>query len=106
MGCAAPSSFVVTLPLKAFSGYRFSGAPGSTVFAISWFASKPGRNQKTQSVVIRLQVWESRSDFPPVAFVPGVICKPSGCYCLRREWRPISLSFAEHGPGDARHLVG
>ena len=31
MECAAPSSFLVTLPLQAFSGYRFSRAPGSTV---------------------------------------------------------------------------
>jgi|ERR1700733_7343105 len=78
--CAAPSSFLVTLRSKAFSECRFSGAPGSTVFAISWFASKPGRNLKLRSVVVvGLRMWESRQRFPSLAHVPGVICRSSGC---------------------------
>jgi len=90
MECAAPSSFLVTLPFKAFSECRFSGAPGSTVFAISWFASKPGRNFKTQTVVVGLQMWESRQRFPH----PQTICGgwlnltfPSSCQVCWRTMR-------------------
>src|ERR1700693_806258 len=91
--------------LKAFSGYRFSRAPGSTVFAISWFASKPGRNLKLRSVVVvGLQMWESRQRFPSLALVPGVMCRPSGCDHLWYCWRAISLSFEQNRPGHARHL--
>ena len=46
------------------------------------------------------------SDFQAWRFVPGVICRPSGCdylWCCRRA---ISLSFKQNGPGHARHLVG
>jgi len=57
----APSSFLVTLSFRHFPGYRFSGAPGSTVFAISWFAGKPGRNLKLRSVVVvGLQMWDGQ----------------------------------------------
>jgi hypothetical protein len=80
MECAALSSFLVTLPLQAFSGYRFSGAPGSTVFAISWFASKPGRNLKLRSVVVvGLRMWESLQRFPSLAL------------CARRHMQAIRL---------------
>ncbi len=73
--CAAPSCFLVTLPLRAFSCYRFSGAPGSTVFAISWFASKPGRNLQTQI---------SRRWTADVG-IASAISKPSACDCFKRR---------------------
>jgi hypothetical protein len=37
------------------------GSAGIDRFAISWFASKPGRNLKIRSVVVvGLRMWESR----------------------------------------------
>src|ERR1035441_4636535 len=47
MECAAPSSYLVTRPLKVFDGYRFR-EHGIDRCAISWFVSKPGRNSKNQ----------------------------------------------------------
>src|SRR3974390_2214713 len=75
MECAAPSSFLVTLPLRHYPVAGFGGA-GIDRFAISWFASKPGRNLKTWTAVVGLQMWESLQRFPSLALVPGVICRP------------------------------
>ena len=92
----------------AFEGIfrvQVSGAPGSTVVAISWFASKPGRNLKLRSAVVGLQMWESRQRFPSLALLPGVICRPSRCVHLWYCWQAISLSFEQHRPGHAHHLL-
>jgi len=53
---------LILFTIAALEGWleiQVLGAPGSTVFAISCFASKPGRNLKTQTVVVGLQMWES-----------------------------------------------
>ena len=46
------------------------------------------------------------SDFQAWRFVPGVMCRPLGCDYLWCCWRAIRLSFEQHRPGHARHLVG
>src|SRR5260370_36280332 len=107
MECAAPSSFLITLPSEAFSGYRFSWAPGSTVVPSHVSPANLAGTSKLRSVVVvGLQMWESRQRFPSLALLPGVMCRPSGCFHLWYCWRAISLSFEQNRPGHARHLVG
>lgn len=60
------------------------GSAGIDRCAISCFASKPGRNLQTQ---IRRRRWSADvgnrvGDFQAWRFVPGVICRPSGCDLL------------------------
>jgi hypothetical protein len=55
----------------AFAGIfrlQVSGAPGSTVFAISWFASRPGRNPKTE---IRRRRWTADVGIAAAISKPG-----------------------------------
>ena len=72
--------------LVLFSNAAFKGifriqvleSAGIDRCAISWFASKPGRNLKTQSVVVvGLQMWESLQRFPSLAL------------CARRHMQAI-----------------
>src|SRR5215469_16902512 len=70
MECAAPSSFLITLPLRHFRVTGF-GSAGIDRCAISWFASKPGRNLKTQTVAVGLQMWELLQRFSAWRLVPG-----------------------------------
>ena len=42
-------------------------------------------------------------DFQAWRFVPGVICRPSGCCCLCGQPRPISFSFGQNRPGHVGH---
>src|ERR1039457_2056861 len=80
MGCAALSSFLITLPLKAFSGYRFSRAPGSTVVPSHGSPANLAGISKLRSVaVVGLQMWESRLRFPSLAL------------CARRHVQAIRL---------------
>ena len=44
MECAALSSCLISQPLKGLSVFQVSRVPGSTGFAISLFASRPGRS--------------------------------------------------------------
>src|SRR5450631_3642625 len=68
MECAALSSFLVTLPLEAFSGYRFSRVPGSTVVPSHGSpANLAGISKLRSVVVVGLQMWESRQRFPILA---------------------------------------
>src|SRR5579859_3955133 len=94
--------------LGGISPSQVSRAPGSTVFAISWFASKPGRNLKSSNPSSSLvcKCGNRFSDFQAWRFVPGVMCRPSGCCCLCLQLRPICLSFPQNCPSDTRHLVG
>ena len=73
MECAAPPSFLVTLPLRHFRITGF-GSAGIDRFAISWFASKLRRNFKTQTVAAGLRMWEYREAISKSGHVPGVIC--------------------------------
>src|ERR1700692_2618583 len=79
MECAALSSFLITLPLKAFSGYRFSRAPGSTVVPSHGSPANLAGISKLRSVVVGLQMWESRQRFPSLAL------------CARRHVQAIRL---------------
>src|ERR1700690_835267 len=107
MECAKASSFLVTLPSQAFSGYRFSGAPGSTVVPSHGSpANLAGISKLRSVVVVGLQMWESLERFPSLALLPGVMCRPSSCIHLWYCWRAIILSFEQNRPGHARHLVG
>jgi hypothetical protein len=45
-------------------------------------------------------------DFQARRFVPGVLCRPSGCHLLCRQRWPIRFSFRQNRPGHARHFVG
>src|SRR5215472_17546806 len=92
MGMRCALVLVSYAAFEAFLVYRFSGAPGSTVFAISWFASKPGRNQELRLVVVvGLQMWESRSDF-------------QAWRCARRHVQAIRLPLLV-SPGAADTLL-
>ena len=107
MGCAALSSLLVTLPLKAFSGYRLSRAPGSTVVPSHVFRQQTWQEfQNSDQSSLGCRCGNRFSDFQAWRFVPGVMCRPSGCLHLCYCWRAKSLSFEQHRPGHARHLVG
>jgi len=105
MECAAPSSFLVTLSFKAFSGYRFSRAPGSTVVPshvspanLAGISNSDRRRWAANVGIVQR--------FPSLALFPGVICRPSGCDHLWNCRRAISFFLEQNCPGHARHLVG
>src|SRR5215469_12649832 len=68
MECAAPSSLLVTLPLRHFRFTGFRERRDRPFLPSHGFASKPGRNQKLRLVVVvGLQMWESLQRFPSLA---------------------------------------
>src|SRR5258708_9527104 len=106
MECDAPSSYLPSRPWKAGWRYRFwerrdrpflppIGSPaylvGSSTLRPPSLASRCGT---------RL------SDFQAWRFVPGVMCRPSGCHSRCGQRRPVSFAFIQNRPSHARHFVG
>ena len=73
MECAALSSCLISHLVGLVRVSDFENA-GVNHFAISLFASRPGRNI-VKPVVAGLRLWESPERFPSLA-VPGVKCRP------------------------------
>src|SRR5450631_4254435 len=108
MECAALSSFLVTLPFEGIFPIQVLESAGIDRCAISCFRQQTWQElqNSNQSSSLACGCGNRFSDFQAWRFVPGVMCRPSGCDYLWCCWRPISLSFEQDRPGHARHLVG
>src|SRR5215469_12649833 len=59
---------------EAFPVYRFSGAPGSTVFAISWVRQQTWQESKTP---ISRRRWSADVGIASAISKPGALCQAS-----------------------------
>src|ERR1700740_1479984 len=88
MECAAPSSFLVTLPLEAFSGYRF----------------RERRDRPLVHLMVRQQTWQESQNsisrrWTADVGIASAISKPGAC--ARRHMQAIRLQlFVVPAAGD------
>src|ERR1700756_1917957 len=78
MECAAPSSYLITLPLEAFSGYRF----------------RERRDRPLCHLMVRQQTWQESENLDPSSLDcrcgnRGAISTPGAC--TRRHVQAIRL---------------